>query len=82
MKNLLKIQNLFYKYPDGHEALKKINLEIKIDTGEKTALVGANGSGKSTKNNTSNNSLFEVKIKLYLEFMKNLSIIKNHKKYR
>ncbi len=46
MKNFLEIQNLFYKYPDGHEALKKINLEI--NPGEKIALVGANGSGKST----------------------------------
>ena len=46
MKKLLTIENLFYKYPDGHEALKGINFEIK--TGEKIALVGANGSGKST----------------------------------
>ena len=46
MKNLLKVQNLFYKYPDGNEALKNINFEI--NQGEKIALVGANGSGKST----------------------------------
>lgn len=46
MKKLLKVQNLCYKYPDNHEALKNINFEI--NHGEKIALVGANGSGKST----------------------------------
>jgi len=46
MKKLLKVQNLCYKYPDNHEALKNINFEI--NNGEKIALVGANGSGKST----------------------------------
>ena len=45
-KILLKVQNLSYKYPDGHEALKNISFEI--NSGEKIALVGANGSGKST----------------------------------
>ena len=43
---LIRIENLFYKYPDGHEALKGVNLTL--NEGEKIALVGANGSGKST----------------------------------
>ena len=43
---MIKIENLFYKYPDGHEALKGVNLSLK--SGEKIALVGANGSGKTT----------------------------------
>ena len=43
---MLRIKNLCYKYPDGHEALKGINFSIKPQ--EKIALVGANGSGKST----------------------------------
>ena len=43
---MLEIKNLFYKYPDGHEALKGVN--FSLNDGEKVALVGSNGSGKST----------------------------------
>ena len=43
---MLSVENLRYRYPDGHEALRGITLTVH--EGEKLALVGANGSGKST----------------------------------
>lgn len=43
---LLKIEQLYYTYQDGTHALNGIDLEIK--KGEKVAIMGANGSGKST----------------------------------
>jgi cobalt/nickel transport system ATP-binding protein len=38
--------NVSYSYPDGTEALKSVSL--KLPKGTKTALVGANGCGKTT----------------------------------
>lgn len=43
----IKIENLYFKYPNSIDyTLKNISLEIK--SGEKIAVVGLNGSGKST----------------------------------
>lgn len=46
MEALMKIENLDYVYPDGNKALENINLTIY--KGEKLAILGANGAGKST----------------------------------
>ena len=42
----VKTENLYYTYEDGTRALNGIDLTVK--TGEKVAVMGANGSGKST----------------------------------
>lgn len=42
----LETKNLTFTYPDGTEALKNVNLQIK--KGEKIAIMGPNGAGKST----------------------------------
>lgn len=43
---ILETRDLKYTYPDGTEAIKDLNIEIK--KGKKVAFVGQNGSGKST----------------------------------
>ena len=43
---MIEIKNASFKYPNGFTALENINLTIK--EGEKVAIVGQNGAGKTT----------------------------------
>jgi cobalt/nickel transport system ATP-binding protein len=45
-EEIVRLSNLSYSYPDGHIALRDINLVITH--GERVALIGPNGAGKST----------------------------------
>lgn len=42
----LHIRELSFSYPDGHQAL--FDVDLQVNHGEKVALVGPNGAGKST----------------------------------
>ncbi len=46
LKKEIVFENVFFKYPDGREAIRDFSLSIKA--GEKIALVGENGAGKTT----------------------------------
>jgi len=45
-ENIIEIKDLHYAYSDGTQALKGVN--INIQRGKMTALMGGNGAGKST----------------------------------
>ena len=45
-KTILKVEDLYYVYGNGKPALNGINVDIR--EGEKIAVIGSNGSGKST----------------------------------
>lgn len=44
--HIIAFNNVFFRYPDGTEALKGIN--FRITHGEAVGVIGANGAGKST----------------------------------
>jgi len=46
VKEIVRVDNLSFNYPDGQQALTDVNLTVH--QGETVALIGPNGAGKST----------------------------------
>ncbi|ADK16250.1 MULTISPECIES: energy-coupling factor ABC transporter ATP-binding protein [Clostridium] len=64
---MIKIENAFFKYKNN-EVLKDIN--VTIEQGESIALIGANGSGKSTFLKLLNGVVFPTKGNYYFDDVK------------
>lgn len=64
---MIKIENVFFKYKNN-EVLKDIN--VTIDQGESVALIGANGSGKSTFLKLLNGIIFPMNGNYYFDDIK------------
>jgi len=45
-ETVISLEKVFYRYPDGTEAIRGINLEVR--RGEFLTIIGPNGSGKTT----------------------------------
>ena len=63
----IKIKDVTFVYPNGHYAIKNVNLEIK--GGENVAIVGQNGAGKTTLVKTMNNLLQPTEGDVYINDM-------------
>jgi cobalt/nickel transport system ATP-binding protein len=46
MDKVIEIKNLSFTYPDGHQGLASVDLDVRA--GENVAVIGPNGAGKST----------------------------------
>mgnify|MGYP000964412096 FL=1 len=72
MENIIKIENLYFQYPQGEDeepkpAIKSVNLEI--EEGSFTAIIGQNGSGKSTLAKNLNGLLLPSRGAVYVSGM-------------
>lgn len=72
MKNIIRIDNLYFQYPHGEDeepklAIKGVSLEI--EEGSFTAIIGQNGSGKSTLAKNLNGLLLPSKGAVYVSGM-------------
>lgn len=72
MENIIKIDNLYFQYPHGEDeepklAIKGVSLEI--EEGSFTAIIGQNGSGKSTIAKNLNGLLLPSKGAVYVSGM-------------
>jgi len=46
MSSFLAMENVSFTYPNGHQALEDVT--IKVEKGERVAIIGQNGAGKTT----------------------------------